>query len=203
DEYICFVLLPLAERTEHEVDVLPSAGGPADADPHTIEVRRPEGLHERVQPMVAGGASPPLDPERSEGEIDVVVAGNDTVHGDAALARKRSDRRAALVHERTWPGQQQRHTLVLRFGSENRQESDLPQPDAEPLGQALHDHGPGVVARAFVAFAGVPQPGHEPELAGQTWLALFGLVALLAGLFAGGALRSCLGLLALHDRGDL
>src|SRR2546428_828562 len=95
DQNARLLLLSLGERTQYEVDILPSAGWAADPDAHTIEVRRPEGLHERVQPVVAGGASPPLDPERSEGEIDVVVAGNDTVHGDAALARKRSDRRAA------------------------------------------------------------------------------------------------------------
>ena len=78
----------LAEAAEHVAgdDLGVGRVGAADADPDAPEVAAAEAALEALQPVVAGDAAAALGPHLAEGEVDLVVQGDDRSSGDAELA---------------------------------------------------------------------------------------------------------------------
>src|SRR5438270_666986 len=100
--------------------------------------------------MMSCGAAPSLDAKGSEREVDVVVAGDDSLDRNAALLGERSQWWTAFVHERGRDDEEERHVLMSGLGSGHGHQPGLLQSDAETLRERFDDHCSRVVPRSCV-----------------------------------------------------
>ena len=155
-------LPPLAQHVGGD-DLRVRRVGPADADPHAVEVRAAQLALERLEPVVSGEPAAEPHADVAERKVDLVVQHEHAVEAELEGAAGRADGAARLVHVglRLEHG----HARAARAGAALGQLAGellarLRQVPARD--QRVGDLEADVVRRAVVAAAGVPQPDDEP-----------------------------------------
>src|SRR6185436_14581913 len=160
-------LLALGERVEHPVRRLLAPGRTTDAEPDPEEVGRSERLLQRTQTVVARRRTADLDPERAEGQVDLVVYRDHVIGLDVLLACERGDRGTALVHECARLGEQDAFGPHADLRDVGADEAGLTEAFALARGELVDDAVAEVVTGLRVGLAGVAEPRDEPGHGGE------------------------------------
>src|SRR5680860_432167 len=156
------------EVPEHVVGRVHPAGRPADpdADPHVVAGA--QRLADVAQTVVAALATPPLEAERAEGQVELVVHDEHVLGVDGEEAHEARHRATRNVHVRGGLGQHHRRSRQAA--------GEHPQPGrgrhrVRPVGpparagarrQLVEHHLPDVVPVARVGRAGVAESDDQP-----------------------------------------
>ena len=153
------------EGVEHPVGGILTPGRPADADPHTGEVRRAERLGDVADAVVTAVASADLQLDRVERDVELIVHDDHPLGRHAVERRERGDGPARDVHEAVGLGQDE---LVRPRTQPRLGRAGVRLVRAERLrparGELVHDELTDVVPRHLVARTRVAEPDHQPGL---------------------------------------
>src|SRR5688572_28444152 len=145
---------------QHVVGALRARRRLADADAQAPVVVRCEPLRDVLEAVVPGDAAALLEPRDAGLEVELVVHHQDFLRLDAEEAGQHLHRLPAQVHE----GLRQQEPGAAGILADQRLELRvLAQREAARLRKALHQPEAGVVPRALVLRAGVPQADNQPD----------------------------------------
>ena len=137
------------ELAQHVVGRILAAGRATDAEPHPFVVLAAERGRHGPQAVVPAVAAAALEPQRAEGQIELVVHDDDALDGDLVEPGHRHHRAARLVHERPRLGQHHRHAGQPSLDDVR---ADPCAPAKRPparVGEQVHDEEAGVVPGAL------------------------------------------------------
>src|SRR5829696_3929519 len=155
-------LAPLAEHVRGD-DLRVGRVGPADPDPHALEVGAAELPLERLEPVVAREPAAEPQADLAERQVDLVVDHEHAIEVELVGAARRTDRAPGLVHVRLRLEHRDARTagpgasLAQLAGELLARLRQVPARD-----QRVRDLEADVVRRRGVAAPGVPETDDQP-----------------------------------------